>query len=403
MRWLVGLVVVTVASSASALKPKEIYKKSAPAVVLLLGSDDGKSGNGGTGSIITSDGKVVTNAHVVVNSRTQQPYQRLYVFLKPPRLTGDNRQDLTNRYKGRVLSYSPENELDLALVQIETPPANLPHIGFANPDNVEVGDEVVAIGHPEQGGLWTLTTGTVSTVIANFNGVRGKNIFQTEASVNRGNSGGPLLDNRGNMIGINTLIARRGAGGVTITDINFALKSSVAVKWLAQAGLGLAYAPKDRGPVAVAMAPTPQVSSAVPPASLSSIPQSDPPTVSSAATGAPSSTPRPTSPTGSTPTAVSESAVDAMPPATIVVAEEPPLKPQTLREEGRDLGRKKAAEKVEAGAPMDVKKARPKYVTKRRPFNLDTLRRRQMKELEDMMDDMRGKIRGKKRRDTGLW
>ena len=59
----VGLTLVS--ASAMALTPKEVYKKAGPAVVLFLGSDDGKSGSGGTGSIITNDGKVVTNADAV--------------------------------------------------------------------------------------------------------------------------------------------------------------------------------------------------------------------------------------------------------------------------------------------------------------------------------------------------
>src|SRR5688500_12457635 len=74
MRWIsvsaalgVGLWVQAV----QALPPKEVYKKAGPAVVLILGSDDGKSGSGGTGSIITAEGKVVTNAHVVLNEQNQ--------------------------------------------------------------------------------------------------------------------------------------------------------------------------------------------------------------------------------------------------------------------------------------------------------------------------------------------
>src|SRR6185436_11955088 len=97
-------------------------------------------------------------------------------------------------------TFSPKKELDLAPLQLEDAHAKMPTIAFADPHLVEVGEEVVAIGHPEGGGLWTLTTGTVSTVIANFEGVKGKDVFQTEASVNRGNSGGPLLDENANMV-----------------------------------------------------------------------------------------------------------------------------------------------------------------------------------------------------------
>jgi serine protease Do len=95
----------------------------------------------------------------------------------------------------------------------------------------------VAIGHPEQGGLWTLTTGVISAEVDNFNGVKGKHVFQTETGLNRGNSGGPLLDGEGRMIGVNTAIARVASDGLPITSISFSLKSSVATQWLREQGV----------------------------------------------------------------------------------------------------------------------------------------------------------------------
>ncbi len=353
-----------VSAAAWGMSPKDVYKQTGPAVVLILGSDDGKAGSGGTGSIVTTEGKIITNAHVVLNE-SGHPFKILYVFLKPPKLTGDNKKDLSNRYNARVLAYSPPEQLDLALLQIEGAPRALATVAFADPDRVDVGDQVIAIGHPEQGGLWTLTTGTISTVIANFGRVDGKDVFQTEASVNRGNSGGPLLDIDGNMVGINTMIAREGAGGVAITGVNFSLKSSVAVKWMAGQGMGLAYAPKGEQQMVVAMAAEPTKASE--------------PAVASGTAAA----------TVSAPTKVDEA-----PPATIVVAEKPPEKVESLRTEGIDIGKGAEAEKLVSGAPFDSSKAQPKYLTKKRPFSLEDLRKQQMKELEDIMDDARGKIRG---------
>jgi serine protease Do len=104
-------------------------------------------------------------------------------------------------------------------------------------DRIEIGDRVVAIGHPEQGGLWTLTTGTISAEFENFNATKGKSVFQTEAGLNRGNSGGPLLDTDGRMIGINTAIARLSSDGLPITSISFSLKSNVAKRWLRDQGV----------------------------------------------------------------------------------------------------------------------------------------------------------------------
>lgn len=351
-------------SVAWALTPGEVYKSAGPAVVLILASDDGQTGSGGTGSIITASGKIITNAHVVVNAEGK-PYQILYVFLKPAKLTGDNSKDLVNRYKASVVSFSPAGELDLALLQLENPPPNLPTISFADPEAVEIGQQAIAIGHPEQGGLWTLTTGAVSTVIANFGGVKGKDVFQTEASVNRGNSGGPLLDEQGNMLGINTMIARKGAGGVTITDVNFALKASVAVKWLAGGGLGLAYARPQDKQLVVAVAPR-------------------------AAEGA--------TPVNAT------KPITEPPPETVVVRQAPPAKPAELRAEGEKIGKEKSDEKLTSGKRLDVKDAKPTYHTDKRPLDLDELRRQQMKELEAIMGEGHDKAKGKKKNQgMGLW
>ena len=221
---------------AKELSPRDIYEQASPAVVMVMGhSDSGKSGSGGTGSIIQADGLVLTNAHVVIEERTGKPYPRLSVFLKPPRVTGDSRTDLSRMLRARVMAYS--TPLDLALLKVESPPAPLPVVSFSEVTQGRIGDRVVAIGHPEQGGLWTLTTGVISAEVDNFNGVKGKDVFQTETGLNRGNSGGPLLDSDGHMIAVNTAIARVAPDGLPITSISFSLKSSVAAQWLRDQGL----------------------------------------------------------------------------------------------------------------------------------------------------------------------
>lgn len=221
---------------AKELTPRDIYEQTSPAVVMVMGhSDSGKSGSGGTGSIIQADGLVLTNAHVVIEERTGKPYPRLSVFLKPARVTGDNRTDLSRMLRARVIAYSAP--LDLALLKLDAAPAPLPVVAFSGSTQGRIGDRVVAIGHPEQGGLWTLTTGVISAEVDNFNGVEGKDVFQTETGLNRGNSGGPLLDSEGRMIAVNTAIARVAPDGLPITSISFSLKSSVATQWLREQGL----------------------------------------------------------------------------------------------------------------------------------------------------------------------
>jgi serine protease Do len=162
----------------------------------------------------------------------------IYVFLKPDRVTGDTQEDLKRRYKGKVLAY--DVPLDLALVKIEKVDVPLPQVGFGDSDKIVVGDQAYAIGHPEQGGLWSLTTGVISAHHSNYADVPGKNLFQTEASINRGNSGGPLLDEGGSMIGINSMIARKAADGLAITAVNFAIKSNVAIRWINRQGYRVA-------------------------------------------------------------------------------------------------------------------------------------------------------------------
>ena len=83
-------------------------------MVLILSSDDGRTGEGGTGSIISAEGKVITNGHVILND-SGKPFRTIYVFLKPDKVSGDNTQDLKQRFTAHVLQFSPPGELDLAL------------------------------------------------------------------------------------------------------------------------------------------------------------------------------------------------------------------------------------------------------------------------------------------------
>src|ERR1044072_7016081 len=160
------------------------------------------------------------------------PHQcpRLYIFLKPLRVTRESTIHLSRMVRAKVVAYS--QPLDLALLKLEGVTESLPVIDVSESGRLRIGDRVVAIGHPEQGGLWTLTTGVISAEVDNFNGVKGKQVFQTETGLNRGNSGGPLLDADGRMIGINTAIARVASDGLPLASISFSLKSNVAAQWL---------------------------------------------------------------------------------------------------------------------------------------------------------------------------
>src|SRR5580693_2443056 len=150
----------------------------------------------GSGFLISSDGKIVTNNHVVANER------QLEVTLSDQ-----------SRYKAQLLSRDEAN--DLALLQI-TPRTKLPSLHLGDSDALQVGQKVLAIGNPF-GLEGTLTTGIVSSLGRSIQGEGGsllEDMIQTDAAINPGNSGGPLLDSHGNVIGINTAIfGSQTAGG----------------------------------------------------------------------------------------------------------------------------------------------------------------------------------------------
>ncbi len=230
-RLLAAVLLVATASRADEIDYKKLYTSVSPAVVLVYG-EQGETGSIGTGSIIHKNGLVVTNAHVILNHATGKPFEKLFIFLKPDRVTGQNQVDLKRPYAAQWLSFNPS--LDLALLAMRDAPEGLPVVAIAEGD-VGVGEATAAIGHPEHGAKWSLTTGRIGGEWTDFEGVKGKDVYQMETSVNRGNSGGPLLDGNGNMVGINTSIARRSEDGLAITGVNFAIKSLVVRRWLAAA------------------------------------------------------------------------------------------------------------------------------------------------------------------------
>jgi len=152
----------------------------------------------GSGFLISPDGKILTNSHVVANER------QLEVTLTDQ-----------SRYKAKLLSRDEAN--DVALLQIE-PRKKLPSLHLGDSDGLQVGQKVLAIGNPF-GLEGTLTTGIVSSLGRT---IRGENertlegLIQTDAAINPGNSGGPLLDSAGNVVGINTAILGPNGGNIGI-------------------------------------------------------------------------------------------------------------------------------------------------------------------------------------------
>ena len=129
-----------------------------------------------------------------------------------------------SRFEARVVGDRPQT--DLAVVRIDAKKA-LPHVKFGNSDAVEVGEWVVAIGHP-RGLDQTVTAGIISAKdrrgITDPSGYQ--DFLQTDAAINPGNSGGPLLNLRGEVIGVNTAIATSSGG---FEGIGFAIPSNMAL------------------------------------------------------------------------------------------------------------------------------------------------------------------------------
>ncbi len=165
----------------------------------------------GSGVIISQDGYILTNQHVIANADRG----RVTVSLQDKRT-----------YRARIIGQDPNT--DLAVIKIDD--ENLPHITIGNSDQVEVGDWVLAVGNPFRLKS-TVTAGIVSALGRNVDIIntpmRIESFIQTDAAINRGNSGGALVDVTGNLIGINTAIATE--TGV-YEGYGFAIPINMAVK-----------------------------------------------------------------------------------------------------------------------------------------------------------------------------
>ena len=182
-----------------------VYEKISPAIVAIDAQvPDGVSA--GTGCVVTSDGLILTGSHVV-DKATQID------------VTTYNGQT----YKARFIAQMAKNK-DLALIKIE-PKKPLETVSFADSESVKVGQKVLSIGNPF-GFSNTLTQGIISRIDYV------KNRFQTDAAINPGCSGGPLLNSTGQVIGISQSIYNPDHN-ISNIGIGFAIPSNEAIKFIA--------------------------------------------------------------------------------------------------------------------------------------------------------------------------
>ncbi|HUY81027.1 MAG TPA: trypsin-like peptidase domain-containing protein [Acidobacteriaceae bacterium] len=216
---------LTEAHAAPQYTPQEmnniaVYKKALPSVVNITSSaltynfffQVVPQQDQGSGFILDKKGHILTNNHVIAGG--QQIEVTLY-----------NKQ----RYRATLVGHDPSQ--DLALLKIDAPPADLVPATLASTSrDLVVGQQVYAIGNPF-GLSGTMTTGIISAIrtIREPQGQLIENAIQTDAAINPGNSGGPLLNSRGEVIGINTLIATNPNGSVEQSaGIGFAIPIDTA-------------------------------------------------------------------------------------------------------------------------------------------------------------------------------
>src|SRR3954468_22334371 len=203
------------------LDARQIYNASKNAVTYIV-ADTPQGQATGSGFVVSKDGLIVTNDHVVDGASQVQ------VKIG----TSDKAQ------AAQVIGSDPSR--DLALLKVDA--SNLPTLSLGDSSSVGVGDPTYAIGNPF--GLdHTLTTGIVSALQRSLQAPDGATIsgaIQTDAALNPGNSGGPLLDSSGQVIGVNSQIQTGSSNGAEAGNvgIGFAIPASTVKSFIAEAKAG---------------------------------------------------------------------------------------------------------------------------------------------------------------------
>ena len=211
-------------TAGGGLGAREIYRRDAPGVVFIrartlptdptpfdvFGSGQATEATG-SGFVIDSDGLILTNAHVVTGATAIEV-----------------RFSDSRSVPAKPVGKDPDT--DLALLRVDPEGLDLKPLTLGDSSTVQVGDPTVAIGNPF-GLERTLTTGVVSALQRRLTAPSGftiDNVIQTDAALNPGNSGGPLIDASGRVIGINSQIATAYAGTGGNVGIGFAVPANTA-------------------------------------------------------------------------------------------------------------------------------------------------------------------------------
>ncbi|HWH96144.1 MAG TPA: trypsin-like peptidase domain-containing protein [Baekduia sp.] len=220
--------VVKGAAARGTFDPQAIYRRDSPGVVTILSAFAGGDGAGGAGGglgsgfVVSEDGEIATNAHVVTTGEGASIRKAGEVFVR----FGDG-----NQVDARIVGFDPFS--DVALVKVEPAGLTLRPLALGTIDDVAVGAPVAAIGSPF-GEERSLSVGVISATdraIESLTGFQTSGALQTDAAINSGNSGGPLLDADGRVLGINSQIRSSSGSG---SGVGFAVPVDVVRRSLDQ-------------------------------------------------------------------------------------------------------------------------------------------------------------------------
>jgi len=229
--------------SNGGLSPAEIYQKDAKSVVEIVSTfpaqqtffgDTGSQQGIGSGFVVSTDGYILTNAHVVVNFDSTLGSSTTGTVAQSVTVAFKSAGKSTVTVPAKIIGTDTSN--DVAVLKID--PAKVPAltpIQIGDPSQVSVGDPVVAIGNP-LGYDFSLSAGVISAVGRTIDSPNGSSIsdaIQTDAAINPGNSGGPLIDSQGAVIGINDQIATS-SGTNANQGVGFAVPVNTAMVSLQQ-------------------------------------------------------------------------------------------------------------------------------------------------------------------------
>ncbi len=210
--------------------PISIYRNYAPGVVTIIsvlpGAGGGTAGRGedalGSGFVVDASGDIATNAHVVTSGQGSSIEKASQVYVQ---------FEDGNRVPARIVGDDPN--ADVALLNIPTAGLKLTQLPLGSSSDLVVGEPVAAIGSPF-GEQQSLSVGVISAInrsITSLTSFDINNAIQTDAAINHGNSGGPLIDAKGDVIGINSQIKSTGGGG---EGVGFAVPADTVKRSITQ-------------------------------------------------------------------------------------------------------------------------------------------------------------------------